>query len=625
MEQQQTRVSFPIGTKLLVSVLALLLGTVLFLTVSAALVVERDKKAYVFQTQATAVELVGREFVQTSRRGLETLRLLLASLRPGQRPADAPGRPLQEAVNNQSTLEAVSLGNLDTGSGELRSVVRFQRSSPLQHAQSAQAFELSAGVLKPRLKELLDRSFVFLNVSRPGLKPLLAVVMADVAQRSRAEGMPVAFGFFPVDGLGQGLQDFRLTVIAGDGRILFDTDATAQVSAASLGSEPLFTFSGSNALNLGTHEYPFQGEKWLGTYFKPGLELVILARTSLKAAMRSATELVERFVLLGLAAVGAALLFTVLFARSLSAPIRRLEEATRQVSQGRFQLELPAASRDEIGSLSRSFVTMSRRIGELMVERERKLQLENELSIASAVQKNLIPSDRLDLGPLKIRSLYQAATACGGDWWGVFPAGDHRQVVLIGDATGHGLSSALITAAAQSAASLMERLVEENPGLAESPAKLLEYANRSIFGASRGNLMMTFLVALVDPARGRIRYSNAGHPPPWIFKPGVDRPEHHSLVGAGSRLGEALENEPFEEHEVAIAPGDLLLLYTDGLIDGKNAYGEVFGKKRALKVALESAEHGAESLLDGLVSEYLVHSERKALDDDLTLVVLEIS
>jgi sigma-B regulation protein RsbU (phosphoserine phosphatase) len=157
----------------------------------------------------------------------------------------------------------------------------------------------------------------------------------------------------------------------------------------------------------------------------------------------------EKFILLGLMAIGAAVVFALFFSKTLTAPINRLYQATKEVAKGNFNVDLKSNASDEIGALTGSFAVMSRKISELIQESMEKVQLENELAIASTVQQTLMPPSDYRNERVYIKSHYQSASTCGGDWWGFFGVGN-KMCIMIADATGHGFPSALITASARS-------------------------------------------------------------------------------------------------------------------------------------------------------------------------------
>ena len=195
---------------------------------------------------------------------------------------------------------------------------------------------------------------------------------------------------------------------------------------------------------------------------------------------------------------------------------------------------------------------------------------------------------------------------------------------MIADATGHGLPSALITAAARSCFSVLAKLAQEDSEFSYSPSAMLSYANRVIYEASLGKIMMTFFVGVVDFRERTFTYASAGHNPPWLFKKNGDSFALKSLTALGSRLGESPEFPEGEEKVVPIAKGDILFMYTDGLMEGKDTQGEMYGKKRTRKVVESLLAAGPEALIHGLVEDFTKYNEGKALDDDITLAATQI-
>jgi sigma-B regulation protein RsbU (phosphoserine phosphatase) len=92
--------------------------------------------------------------------------------------------------------------------------------------------------------------------------------------------------------------------------------------------------------------------------------------------------------------------------------------------------------------------------------------------------------------------------------------------------------------------------------------------------------MMTFFVGVIDLEARTMTYASAGHNPPWLVSGATGpKPKHRSLVASGQRLGEAREVHEFEEKTVPLTEGDILFLYTDGLMEGRDLSGEMYGKK----------------------------------------------
>ena len=171
----------------------------------------------------------------------------------------------------------------------------------------------------------------------------------------------------------------------------------------------------------------------------------------------------------------------------------------------------------------------------------------------------------------------------------------------------------------------MHKLAQEDAEFSFSPSAMLSYANRVVFDASVGKIMMTFFVGVIDFERLTITYSSAGHNPPWLFEKEEDGSfTLQSLTAVGQRLGEGRDVPEFEEQTLDLAPGDIIFMYTDGLTEGKNAEGEMFGKKRARKIVESNLSKGPKKIIDSLMWEFRAHNGTKELDDDVTLAAIQI-
>ena len=246
------------------------------------------------------------------------------------------------------------------------------------------------------------------------------------------------------------------------------------------------------------------------------------------------------------------------------------------------------------------------------------------LAIASTVQQTLIPRPGHVNEEVEIFSHYQSAAECGGDWWGYFST-QKKMCVMIADATGHGLPSALITAAANSYFSIMGKLAAEDPQFSFSPGGMLDYGNRAIFDSAHGSVMMTFFVAVFDFETMKLTYSSAGHNPPWLFRYSEAGYKLKSLTSAAQRLGESIATPPYEDITVDFTPGDILFLYTDGVMEGKNLEDEMYGKKRVKKVVESTLEQGTKAMIERLAVEFMeFNTPSKPLDDDVTLAAIRV-
>jgi serine phosphatase RsbU (regulator of sigma subunit) len=628
MEQQQFKVRFSVGTKLLFIIGTFFFLTVFFLSVSAVFLMTDDKQAYTFQTKAIEAELAGRDFLLVIVHASDNLRLALSNgylFKTGTTGTDA----LQSLVLGQSNLSGIGLGYVNNQTGSIKLAAFYAQPALTQasHApadMSSMSAELSADWVKNALPELTRSGIGFLNLSKSDRPPLLGILVEDRAAPPTPDGVPLALGLLPMGELSAEFADLELTIATKSGWLLFDSNPTDFFARSNVSGDALFTAALSNSVQTGTLDYLSKGVRILGGYSKPGFDLVVLSKANWKHAMRATYALAAKFILLGCGAIGLGTVFIIFFSKTLTAPINRLYEATREVASGNFDINIRPTVRDEIGALTSSFNVMSSKVRELLKDSVDKAILEKEIDIASTVQKTLIPGNAVDEPGVQIRAQYQSASSCGGDWWGHFTLGN-KLVIGIADATGHGLASALITASARSCFSVIQRLAEQDPVFSYSPARMLDLANRVIFDCANGGIMMTFFMAVIDLEAGTVTYANAAHNPPWLMKHEGAGFKLNSLVSVGTRLGEAAQlAQPFQDKVMSFAPGDLFFLYTDGLTEGKNLAGEMFGKKKVRKFVESQVASGPDAVVATIMKDFMAFNEGKALDDDVTIIAMSL-
>ncbi len=624
MDQQQFKVSFSVRTKLLISLVFLLFTVILFLNFSSIVLFREDKRTYIYETQATEALLASKEFVTQAKNAINTLRTLLATVDP-KNPKDSRTTSLcQSIIDNQTLLLSSSVFTVNPTNKVQNEFLQNSKLKQLQDLDMKLAdYQISPGAMSFLLPQIWRNSYGFLNLSRLGSLPVLAIAIADPKLiKNQAEPM-IALGLISLKGFGMELRNVKLTIASRDGGVLYDTDPAVLFAQQNISEMPLFKAARESRLANGAQEFDFNGYHWLGSFVNPDLDLIVLSMAEWHKAMKATYKLIEKFILTASMAIGAAIVFAIFFSKTLTAPLTSLYNATREIASGNFSIKLEEKGRDEFSALSTSFNAMSLKIGELVEERIVKARLEQELAIASAVQQTLIPPNDYQTDRIHIRSHYQSASECGGDWWGFFSVGS-KICLMIADATGHGLPCALITASARSCVSVLHKLAEEDPDFSFSPSAMLSFLNQVIFDASHGKIMMTFFVGVIDFDQMTLKYSSAAHNPPWLFSKDGDTVQLKSLIAVGRRLGEVKTLPQFVENSVQIRPNDILILYTDGLLEGTNQAGKPFGKKKFRALVESSLALGPQVIVESIVKDFSEYNVGKDIDDDLTIAVVKI-
>jgi serine phosphatase RsbU (regulator of sigma subunit) len=405
------------------------------------------------------------------------------------------------------------------------------------------------------------------------------------------------------------------------GQLMFDARSMDQVGQYLNLNDPLLKQASESIVAVGTQEYRAleSGEKYLGTYAIPGYKVFALSAVRWVDAMRGAYLLLEKILLAGLALLGVSLIVVVYFSTKLTRPLTLLTEATHVVASGKFDLKLDEGADDEIGLLSRSMNQMSKKVQELLIEKMESVRVEQEVAIASALQRNLIPPAHISSPRFQLDSHYQAAQSCGGDWWGYIETEDSL-VVLISDATGHGLPPAMLTASVHGCFSAIQKLLKQFPDLRLDPARLLTIANRMVIESSQGEINMTMLIASYEFSNGQLTLASAGHNPPLIARKGVEKIEQVRV--RGQRLGESVDFPEPQVVQVPFSENDILFMFTDGLIENKDANGTEFGKEQLKTIISKNGPLGAKSLFDDLSVTLKNFYQNAEVADDLSYVMV---
>lgn len=297
-------------------------------------------------------------------------------------------------------------------------------------------------------------------------------------------------------------------------------------------------------------------------------------------------------------------------------PLEDLAAATRSVAIGDLKAETPGRSRtDEIGRMARAFDRMKRdlriHIDNLTQATARQERIETELETAREIQEMLLPPSTLESGGLRIDGLLQPARAVGGDLYLHRRLPDGRLYFAIGDVSDKGVPAALMMARAL--AVLESAMVQ---GL--SPGRILATSNETLSEHNELCMFATVLVGEFAPDTGRIRLANAGHEHPILL--GGDAPRTVEVPPCAP-VGLDVD-EPFEEITIELAPGQSLLLYTDGLNEARSPSGELYGEDRMLELLQQGQDLDGPGWLQHVANGLADFVQDAEPADDLTLLVV---
>jgi predicted permease len=254
------------------------------------------------------------------------------------------------------------------------------------------------------------------------------------------------------------------------------------------------------------------------------------------------------------------------------------------------------------------------RLSERAIEQEK---LRHDLTLAAEVQRRLLPAQP----PVSAGASYTAFTlparTVGGDFYDFLDLGDERIGIAIADIAGKGIPAALLMSAVQ--ASL--RVMAEDRHLPAS--KLAAQMNRFVYGSSATSSYATFFYAQLDLRNRRLRYVNAGHNPPFLVRRVAEDVTMMDLTAGGTVLG-LFPDVQYEDGEIDLRAGDLLVAYTDGVTEARNADGDEFGEERLRNVLRATVGAPVDEIASVLTDSVRGWIAGTAQYDDITFVIAAV-
>lgn len=256
------------------------------------------------------------------------------------------------------------------------------------------------------------------------------------------------------------------------------------------------------------------------------------------------------------------------------------------------------------------------RVAQLVLEQQEQARererIERELEVARLIQQTLLPKELPNLPNWQLTTYYQPARAVGGDFYDFIPYEDGRLGIVVGDVTDKGIPAALVMATTRS---ILRSAAQEEL----TPGLVLEKANDLLFPDIPARMFVTCFYAILDPESGHLRYANAGHDLPYRWREG----EVAELRATGMPLG-LMPGMQYEEKDTTLAPGESILLYSDGLVEAHDPQRDMFGFPRL--ITLLGAYEGESTPIDYLRNELTAFTgDTWEQEDDITLVTLQRS
>jgi len=240
-----------------------------------------------------------------------------------------------------------------------------------------------------------------------------------------------------------------------------------------------------------------------------------------------------------------------------------------------------------------------------------KERMERELSLAAQIQKDFLPKALPSCDTFEFAATNIPCHQVGGDYYDFLPIDACRTGIVIADVSGKGVSASLLMASLRAA-------LHSDVGPAREPTAITRKLNEFIHRSSASNAFITFFFGELNRETSELRYVNAGHNPPLQLVAGG---EVRWLEGTGLCLG-MLSGSAYEVRTATMAPGDILVLYTDGITESRNPGGEEYGLDRLVDFTRTNRGRPAADLCESLLADLVGFTGPVEAADDRTLVVV---
>lgn len=261
---------------------------------------------------------------------------------------------------------------------------------------------------------------------------------------------------------------------------------------------------------------------------------------------------------------------------------------------------------------------ISKRLESQKVIRQTQVRLavaRNELKIARKIQRSLLPSDPLILPGVEVTGYCLPASQVGGDYFDYYHRPDHRVDVAIADVSGHSVGPALFMVEIRSALKTQIRSQR-------TAASILAVLNDSLYeDLSRADHFITMFYLQYYMSTGEINYASAGHNPPLLLRSGGTT---CIKLDADGMIFGVKKEVLFEEGRISLEKGDIIFLYTDGIIEAENKEGEFFGTERLCEILMAHTHFSPQELIKMIVEKLQDFCESKTFRDDVTMIALKV-
>ena len=250
----------------------------------------------------------------------------------------------------------------------------------------------------------------------------------------------------------------------------------------------------------------------------------------------------------------------------------------------------------------------------LFKEAIEKQRMEDELNIAREIQQGLLPEKIPIIPNFDVAALTIPSKEVGGDYYDIITRQSEEFILAIGDVSGKGTPAALLMSNVQAALRALSPFCDS---VSKTTGQINDLTCSNTRGGSR---FITFFWGILNPSSRQFRYTNAGHNPPFLLRSDGKIEE---LEEGGMILGIFNTQTPYAEASITFSPGDILVMYTDGVSEAMDQHGEQFSEEKLLEVLKNSTKLSAQEIIKKVQKALAAHTQNTPPSDDITMLVLK--
>lgn len=332
-------------------------------------------------------------------------------------------------------------------------------------------------------------------------------------------------------------------------------------------------------------------------------------------AERLATARLQILVI-GIAGLLVTLMMSYMLSVSVTNPLKKLKQAALKLAGGDFTTRVNIQSKDELGLLGQTFNNMAADIQlstQALVYQER---VAKELELAAQIQTQLLPKDKYILNKMDMAGGLIPATEVGGDAFDFIKASETRTLAYLGDVTGHGVAAGIVS-------SIANALIYAFRGDMDLFV-MIKALNDVLRKKTLVNVFMTMALFLWDEETEVISYMNAGHPPILYYDAEKKKVAEIRIPGMALSMVDGVE-KIVKKHDIQTKPNDVILTYSDGIPEARDAKGEQYGMNRLKRIVQDAADdlYSAEAIKNAVLSDVKQFMGGSEQLDDITIMVLK--